>query len=146
MSKKEEITDITTSLDLVLKDQNNRIVTNIDNKGKKLVEKNNFFKDLSDIMTDKKFSNFFDKYFKTMDDIKTTVIYMKLFKLFENKYNELSKEELSKYVNIYLLHHIMTDSTLRSSMISATVKHLENNRVDILDVVNSDLKKKRGDI
>ena len=133
-------------MELVLNDKNNQIITNIDSKGKILIEQNNFFRDLTDIMNDDKFNKFFEKYFKTMEDIKTTVIYMKIFKLFENKYNELSNEELSKYVNVYLLHQIMTNSELRTSMISATIKHLEDNRKEILEIVNSDLKKKNIDI
>ena len=146
MSENEDINKITTNLELVLNDKSNQIITNIDNKGKALIEQNNFFRDLTDIMNDDKFNKFFEKYFKTMEDIKTTVIYMKIFKLFENKYNELSNEELSKYVNVYLLHQIMTNSELRGSMISATIKHLEDNRKDILEIVNSDLKKKDIDI
>ena len=33
-----------------------------DKKGEELLEKNNFFKDLTEIMSDEKFMNFFNKY------------------------------------------------------------------------------------
>ena len=51
----------------------------MENVGMRLVENNNFFKDLSELMSDDKVTTFFDKYFKNMGDIKSTVIYMKLF-------------------------------------------------------------------
>jgi hypothetical protein len=133
------------NLDLVL-NTDIAIVNDINTKGFELLEKNEFFKDLTEIMTDQKFSNFYNKYFKTMDDIKSTVIYMKLFNLFKEKYNTLSQKELSNYVNVYLLHKTMTTPELRTSMISATIKHLENNKNDILEIVNSDLKNKKLDI
>ena len=127
------------NLDLVLNNKDTSLVSNINIKGLELLEKNEFFKDLTEIMTDTKFSNFYNKYFKTMDDIKTTVIYMKLFNLFKEKYNNLSQKELSNYVNVYLLHKTMTTPVLRTSMISATIKHLENNKNDILDIVKNDI-------
>tara|TARA_B100000927_G_scaffold291025_1_gene291598 strand:+ start:6440 stop:6847 length:408 start_codon:yes stop_codon:yes gene_type:complete len=129
-------------LAMVLKNDINDIVIEFDKKGEELLEKNNFFKDLTEIMSDEKFMNFFNKYFKTMQDIKTTVIYMKLYDLFKEKYNNISNKELSNYVNIYLLHKTMTNSKLRSSMISATIKHLEDNKEDILEIASKDINKK----
>lgn len=129
-------------LAMVLKNNINDIVIEFDKKGEELLEKNNFFKDLTEIMSDEKFMNFFNKYFKTMQDIKTTVIYMKLYDLFKEKYNHISNKELSNYVNIYLLHKTMTNSKLRSSMISATIKHLEDNKEDILEIASKDINKK----
>ena len=127
------------NLDLVLNNTDIKLISDINIQGSELLEKNDFFKDLTEIMTDKKFSQFYDKYFKTMDDIKTTVIYMKLFNLFKEKYNDLSQKELSNCVNVYLLHKTMTTPALRTSMISATIKHLENNKIDIFKTVKNDI-------
>ncbi len=129
-------------LAIVLKNNINDVVTDFDKKGEELLEKNNFFKDLTEIMSDKKFMKFFNKYFKTMQDIKTTVIYMKLYDLFKEKYNDISNKEISNYVNIYLLHKTMTNSNLRTAMISATIKHLEDNKEDILEIASKDINKK----
>lgn len=101
--------------------------------GEELIKNNEFFKDLSDIMTDDKFKTFFNKYFKTMDEVKTTVIYMKLYDALREKYEVLSGEELSKCLNIYLIHHAMTDNNLRNKVINSTLKHLENNKLPILE-------------
>ena len=114
----------------------NNAITNashVEKLGGKLIKTNDFFKDLSDIMNDDKFEIFFNKYFKTMDEIKTTVIYMKLYDALREKYEKISGEELSKYLNVYLVHHAMTDSGLRNNVIASTLKHLENNKYPILE-------------
>mgnify|MGYP006106275537 FL=1 len=120
-------------LELVLS-HNGDITQEIEKKGKKLIKNNAFFKDLSDIMSDKKVTRFFDKYFKNMDSIKTTVIYMKLFRLLQDKYKTLSDDELSKYVNIYILHQVMTTNDVRCKLIDATMEHLEDNRKSIFNL------------
>ena len=95
------------SLDLVLINKNREILSKMDEEGINLVNKNDFFNDLSEVMSDEKVTRFFDKYFKNFEEIKSTVIYMKLFRLFQQRYKDVSQEELSKYVNIYL-HLIMS--------------------------------------
>ena len=136
----------TDNFNLMLKESNTLLTKNeatliaeMNLKGGELLEKNIFLKDLSEIMSDDKFIHFFNKYFKTMDDVKTTVIYMKLFNLFKEKYKNMSNAELSNCVNIYLLHKTMTNDMLRKTMINATIKHLENNKNDILDIVKNDI-------
>ena len=133
----------TTGLDLVLRNENREILSKMELKGMKLVENNPFFNDLSEIMTDDKVKRFFDRYFKDMDEIKTTVLYMKLFRLFQQRYADYSEKELSKYVNIYLLHHAMTDKNIRSTLIHATMEHLKNNKLPILNLTPEVLKKRK---
>tara|TARA_Y100000992_G_C21253803_1_gene487384 strand:+ start:1261 stop:1695 length:435 start_codon:yes stop_codon:yes gene_type:complete len=121
-----------TKFDLVLHSENSNIIEEFKRKGNALLKKNNFLNDLSEIMKDKKFKVFYEKYFNTMDDIKTTVIYMKLYKLFKDKYSDLSQKELEDNINVYLLHHVMTNSDLRTKLIESTIAHLEDNRVPII--------------
>jgi len=121
-------------LDLVLNNPNHAMLDLAELKGANLVESNEFFKDLSDLMTDDKFVSFFDKYFKNMEDIKSTVIYMKLYRVFQDRYKDLSNEELSKYVNIYLLHNIMSNKDLRKTLITETINHLQDNRKPIMNL------------
>ena len=120
------------NVNLVLKRQESSIIKDFKNKGDEIISKNNFFKDLSEIMSDVKVKNFFDKYFKTMDTIKTTVIYIKLFRLFQEKYTNLSNDELENNLNIYLLHHVMTNKDLRKVLIESTIEHLEDNKKPII--------------
>ena len=138
--------DNSTGLEIILKNQETGIITKIEEKGIQLVEKNPFFKDLSELMSDKKVANFFDKYFKNMDDIKTTVIYMKLFRLFQKRYKNVTDEELSKYVNIYLLHHAMTNKDIRGQLVRATMDHLNNNNLPILNLTPEILKKQKKNL
>ena len=124
------------NMDLALINGGDAIIERFENGGVKLMKKNDFFNDLAEIMQDEKFSKFYDKYFKTMTEIKTTVVYMKLFRAFQEKYNKLSEKELSKYVNVYLLHHVMTNSELRKKLIDATLENLEDNSKPIINIIN----------
>tara|TARA_B100000989_G_scaffold292891_1_gene269484 strand:- start:1401 stop:1979 length:579 start_codon:yes stop_codon:yes gene_type:complete len=130
-------------LDLVLNNPNNAMLDLAEMRGETLVKNNDFFKDLSYLMSDEKFSNFFDKYFKNMEDIKSTVIYMKLYRLFQERYKELSNDELSKYVNIYLLHNIMSNKNLRKTIIQETINHLQDNREPIMNLTPNIEKRKK---
>ena len=103
--------------DLVLLNNNKNTINKMEQEGEKLVENNKFFKDLATIMKNKDVKMFFDKYFTDMNSIKSTVIYMKVFRLLEEKYKSLSEKELSEYVNIYLLHRAMTTDHLRTKLI-----------------------------
>ena len=48
-------------------------------KGKEIIEKNTFFKDLSNIMENEEFNTFFKKYLNDWLDVKSIIIYMKLY-------------------------------------------------------------------
>lgn len=133
-------------LDLVLINKNREILSKMDEEGIKLVDKNDFFNDLSEVMSDEKVTRFFDKYFKNFEEIKSTVIYMKLFRLFQQRYKDVSQEELSKYVNIYLLHKVMTEKDVRRTLITATMDHLKNNKLPILNLTPDILKKQKKEI
>jgi len=133
-------------LDLVLINKNREILSKMDEEGIKLVDKNDFFNDLSEVMSDEKVTRFFDKYFKNIEEIKSTVIYMKLFRLFQQRYKDVSQEELSKYVNIYLLHKVMTEKDVRRTLITATMDHLKNNKLPILNLTPDILKKQKKEI
>ena len=133
-------------LDLVLINKNREILSKMDEEGIKLVDKNDFFNDLSEVMSDEKVTRFFDKYFKNIEEIKSTVIYMKLFRLFQQRYKDVSQEELSKYVNIYLLHKVMKEKDVRRTLITATMNHLKNNKLPILNLTPDILKKQKKEI
>lgn len=115
----------------------------IEKEGEKLIEKNPFFKDLTTVMKNTEVKTFFDKYFTDMNSIKTTVIYMKIFRLLQEKYKTLSEKELSDYVNIYLLHRAMTTDGLRTKLINDTLEHLEDNRNPILNLTPNLLKNRK---
>ena len=51
---------------------------NILKKGAKLINENDFFKDLSNLMENKEFSNFLQKYMFNSLEIKNSLIYFKI--------------------------------------------------------------------
>lgn len=132
--------------DIVVFNNNENTIAKMEQEGEKIVEKNTFFKDLSTIMKNANVKTFFDKYFTDMNSIKSTVIYMKVFRLLEEKYKTLSEKELSEYVNIYLLHRAMTSNELRTKLINDTLEHLEDNRKPILNLTPNLLKNRKSSL
>ena len=103
-------------------------------KGAEIMETNDFFRDLSEIMEDEKFSNFFNKYFIDSNEVKVTMIYMKLYNAFRQKWKDLSSEELDKRINTFLIWKIMKDRDTSKFTIHTVMKHLDKPKnVDILD-------------
>ena len=107
-----------------------RVVT----KGKEIIETNDFFRDLSDIMEDEKFSAFFNKYFIDSNEVKVTMIYMKLYNAFKQKWKDLSSEQLDKRINTFLIWKIMKDRDTSKFAIHTVMEHLDKPKnVDILE-------------
>ena len=103
-------------------------------KGDEILETHDFYRDLSELMENEKFSKFFDKYFKTMSETKITVVYMKLYKEFKDKYKELNDEDLDKRINIFLIWKMMKDRNINKFVLNTVIDHLENpKKNDIFD-------------
>ena len=98
--------------------------------GKNKIANNEFFKDLSELLEEDKFKEFFDKYMSSWLDIKCSITYMHLYRQFKIKYKELNNEELDKNLAIYLLSKIMCDKTLRPWSIKTVDKMLDNKKMD----------------
>jgi hypothetical protein len=95
-------------------------------KGGELIEKNEFFRDLSELMENEKFSIFFEKYFKNMSESKITLVYMKLYNEMKTKYKEINDEELDKRINVYLMWKIMSNRHLNKFTLHTILDNLEN--------------------
>ena len=95
-------------------------------KGGELIEKNEFFRDLSELMENEKFSIFFEKYFKNMTESKITLVYMKLYNEMKTKYKEINDEELDKRINVYLMWKIMSNRHLNKFTLHTILDNLEN--------------------
>ena len=98
--------------------------------GKNKIANNEFFQDLSELLEEDKFKEFFDKYMSSWLDIKCSITYMHLYRQFKIKYKELNNEELDKNLAIYLLSKIMCDKTLRPWSIKTVDKMLDNKKMD----------------
>ena len=115
-------------------------------KGKEIMEKNSFFKDLSTIMENDDFSKFFNKYLNDWVDVKSIIIYMKLYSEFKEKYKKNYDEELDKEVVIFMLKKIMNDRELRSFSIKTIKEKYDNKKINffkelenLLDIKNTKL-------
>ena len=109
----------------------NQIITNKDNnilEGERILSENSFFKDLVELMENKQFKKFFRKHMSNWVDVKSTVIYMKLYDEFKKKYKKLTKEELEESITVYLLCKLMRDKDLRPFSIKTIDKHYETGR------------------
>ena len=109
----------------------NQIITNKDNnilEGERILSENSFFKDLVELMENKQFKKFFRKHMSNWVDVKSTVIYMKLYDEFKKKYKKLTKEELEESITVYLLCKLMRDKDLRPFSIKTIDKHYERGR------------------
>lgn len=106
----------------------------ISEKAAKLVKNNDFFADLIEIMEDEKFANFFEKYFVDMNEVKISVVYMKLYQEFKKKWKKMTDEELDKKVNVFLIWKMMRDKDMNKFALHTVLNHLETPKnVDIFE-------------
>ena len=99
---------------------------NMTDKGEELIQKNEFFRDLSELMENEKFTKFFEKYFKNMSEAKITLVYMKLYNEMKTRNKELNDEELDKRINVYLMWKIMSDRHLNKFTLHTILQNLES--------------------
>jgi len=106
----------------------------IRDNGNTLLETNEFFKDLSDMMENEMFRNFFKKYFYNSTESKITLIYMTLYEEFKSKWKELNDTELDKRINVFLLWRIMKDRKTNKFAIDTVLKKMDNPKnIDIFN-------------
>tara|TARA_Y100000813_G_scaffold191887_1_gene169378 strand:+ start:751 stop:1164 length:414 start_codon:yes stop_codon:yes gene_type:complete len=110
--------------------------------GEKKIKENDFFKDLTDLMENEQFLNFYNKHMNNWMNIKSTVIYMRLYNEFKEKYREIKDKELDKNIIIYLLCKIMRDRQLRPVSINIIDNLLETGKSNYFKELETILNKK----
>ena len=103
--------------------------------GDKILNENHFLRELSELMENEKFNNFFNKYMNDWVGIKSTVTYMKLYTELKNKYNEINEDELNKNIVVFLLTKIMRNKHLMTSSIKTIDDMFDNNKLDFFDEI-----------
>jgi hypothetical protein len=127
--------------EIIIKTKNTTLNEDIVKKGSEILESHDFFRDLSELMEDNKFSTFFDKYFSNMTETKITVVYMKLYQEFKNKWKDVNDKELDKRINIFLLWKMMKDREINKFALHTVLDHLENpKKVNIFEEFQGFLK------
>ena len=101
-------------------------------EGTKKLEENEFFQDLTTLMENPTFIRFFEKHMSNWMEVKSSVIYMKLYKEFQDKYNEVNGEKLDKSIIVFLLCQIMRDKQLRPFSIK-TIDEVYDNKKTFID-------------
>ena len=79
-------------------------------EGKRKLENNEFLRDLSNLMENDEFKNFFNKHMSSWMDIKCTVTYENIWWI--QKYKKLNDEELDKNLAVYLMCKMMGDKNM----------------------------------
>ena len=114
--------------------------------GEKIMQNNEFLKDICELMENEQFNNFFNKYMSDWLDIKCSVTYKKLYDEFKKKYKKINNKELDKNIIIYLLTKIMRDKKLRPWSIKTVNNMLDNHKIKFFNefekflIANNDIK------
>jgi len=87
-------------------------------KGRKLLEENPFFKDLDDVMSQPEFRTFYNKYFHDISDMKTVLMYMKLYEELQREYRDQTcNEYVEKEMLAYMMKEFITNKTSRHMIV-----------------------------
>tara|TARA_B110000444_G_scaffold129930_1_gene122230 strand:+ start:459 stop:845 length:387 start_codon:yes stop_codon:yes gene_type:complete len=98
--------------------------------GNKILNENNFLHDLTSLMENEEFKNFFDKYMNNWVSVKSSIMYMKLYSEFKEKYKEVSDDVLDKNIIVYLLCKVMRNRSLMSFSVDTIDKMYNDERVN----------------
>lgn len=93
-----------------------------------LKDENNFFKKLDDVMSDHVFKSFYDEYFRNFTDIKTVIMYMKLYESLTNVYKTNMNHDMPKELLVNTMKTIMEEKDLRRSTVQSFQTFVESNK------------------
>ena len=111
-------------------------------EGERILSNNDFFQDLVALMENEQFKKFFKKHMSNWMEVKSTVIYMKLYDEFKKKYKKLTKEELESSIVVYLLSKLMRDKDLRPFSIRTIDKHYKKGKGNYFKELEQFINKK----
>ena len=112
--------------------------------GDKILNNNHFMRELSELMENKKFRDFFNRYMDDWVGIKSTVTYMKLYSELKNKYSEINDEELNKNIVVFLLTKIMRNRDIMAASIKTIDEMFDNNKLDFFDEIEKKIIEKKS--
>jgi len=104
----------------------NNIKQNIIKTGKEILEENGFINDLDIIMRNKSFKSFYDKYFNDFIDIKTVIMYMKLYETIQSEYKDKNGHEIESELLAYIIKELMSDNVNRKNILESFQAYMEN--------------------
>jgi len=114
--------------------------------GSRILQKNNFFSDLVNLMENKEFKFFYEKYFNDWTDIETMIFYMKLYQSITNEYYERFEKEISKEIITYMMQKIMSNENMRKVAIYCFRKYKDQNYKSLTNLLSFDDESKQKSI
>lgn len=115
-------------------------------KGETILEENDFFKKLESTMHNTEFRSFYNKYFKDYSDIKTIILYMKLYETIETEYNIINGYSIEKEFLAYIIKELMCNDISRKNIIKTFENYTENKQINkkyLLDIFDMDNMNKK---
>jgi hypothetical protein len=135
-----DINSVSLSTDLIDNNKNNLKQIAI-KKGQKILNKNDFFNDLEYIMSNKLFSSYYKKYFTDFSNIRTIILYMKLYETIQKEYKDKHGYDIEKELLIYIIKELMSNSHSRKNIYDAFYKYCDNmndsKKIKILDIFDN---------
>lgn len=124
----------------------NELKKNIINEGKHILQENDFFNNLDNIMSDVNFRSFYNTYFKDFTDIKVVLLYMKLYETIQIEYKERNGVDIEREFLAYMIKELMSDNDSRKNIYDAFYNFTDNKQLNnkfILDIFekNQNIKK-----
>ncbi|MAV65043.1 MAG: hypothetical protein CMG00_07630 [Candidatus Marinimicrobia bacterium] len=111
-------------------------------EGDRILSENEFFQDLVALMENDQFKKFFKKHLSNWTEVKSTIIYMKLYDEFKTKYKKLTNDDLEESIVVYLLCKLMRDRNLRPVSIKTIDKMYEKGRGNYFKELEKYIKNK----
>lgn len=114
----------------------------LEKEGQKRMKKNNFFKDLDEIMNDEQFRGFMDKYSRQWGELETILMYVKLYDTIEKEYMNKYNKPISRKVIIGLIMEMMSNGETRS-VIARSYNDFKNKTEDFSKYFLENMSEKR---
>jgi hypothetical protein len=108
-------------------------VSGVVKEGEKILEENDFFNGLENVMQNYEFRSFYNKYFKDSTDIKTVIMYMKLYETIELEYLERNSKPIEKELLAFMLRELINNNVTRKIILKSFENFNENNNKFIND-------------
>lgn len=123
------------------------LVSSAIKEGSKILKENDFFNELDFVMNDDNFRSFYSKYFKDFNDIKTIVLYMKLYETIQKEYFERNNKDIERELLAYMIRELMNNENSRKHIFTSfqnfTDINITNGKylLDIFDNINNNSSK-----
>ena len=92
-------------------------------------------------MSNKLFSSYYKKYFTDFSNIRTIILYMKLYETIQKEYKDKHGYDIEKELLIYIIKELMSNSHSRKNIYDAFYKYCDNmndsKKTKILDIFDN---------